>query len=117
MRAGVAASLRRGERASRHRPCHRRRASQLARVCDSRKEAHPMAIRLNSALATGLLAVAALTLGCSERHTPLAGVLGGGSGSPASPGARYSGRATGLAGTVLTLSPLLLAAAGPLPPA
>src|SRR3989449_8221025 len=116
MRAGVAASLRRGERASRHRPCHRRRASQLARVCDSRKEAHPMAIRLNSALATGLLAVAALTLGCSERHTPLAGVLADVSASPASPATSYSGRATVLQATVLALSPVLLADAGPLPP-
>ena len=43
-----------------------------------------MAIRLNSALATGLLAVVALTLGCSERQAPLAGVLADVSASSAS---------------------------------
>ena len=75
-----------------------------------------MAIRLNSALATGLLAVVALTLGCSERHTPLAGVLADVSASPASQATSYSGRATVLQATVLGLPPVVLADAGPLPP-
>src|SRR6266566_4582608 len=75
-----------------------------------------MAIRLNSALATGLLAVVALTLGCSERHTPLAGALADVSASPASQATSYSGRATVLQATVLGLPPVVLADAGPLPP-
>ena len=75
-----------------------------------------MAIRLNSALATGLLAVAALTLGCSERHTPLAGVLADVSASPASQATSYSGRATVLQAGVAGLFTVVLADAGPLPP-
>jgi len=75
-----------------------------------------MAIRLNTALATGLLAAAALTLGCSERHTPLAGVLADVSTSSASQATSYSGRATVLQATVLGLSPVVLADAGPLSP-
>src|SRR5881409_3553149 len=116
MRAGAAASLRCGARASRHPPCLPRGASQLARVRDSRKEAHPMAIRLNTALGTGLLAAAALTLGCSERHTPPAGVLADVSASSASQATSYSGRATVLQATVLGLGPVALADAGSLPP-
>src|SRR6266566_1696416 len=75
-----------------------------------------MAIRLNSALATGLLAVAALTLGCSERHTPLAGVLADVSASSATQATSYSGRATVVQATVLGLAPVTLVDAGPLPP-
>ena len=43
-----------------------------------------MTIRLNTALGTGLIAAAALTLGCSERHAPLAGVLADASAPPSS---------------------------------
>ena len=75
-----------------------------------------MAIRLNTALGTGLLAAAALTLGCSERHTPLPGVLADVTASPASQATSYSGRATVLQAAVLGLSPVVLADAGPLPP-
>jgi len=75
-----------------------------------------MAIRLNTALGTGLLAAAALTLGCSERHTPLTGVLADVSASSASQATSYSGRATVLRATVLGLQPVVLADAGPLPP-
>ena len=75
-----------------------------------------MVIRLNTALGTGLLAAAALTLGCSERHTPLAGVLADASASPASQATSYSGRATVLQATVLGLPPVVLADAGSLPP-
>ncbi len=75
-----------------------------------------MAIRLNTALGTGLLAAAALTLGCSERHTPLPGVLADVTASPASQATSYSGRATVLQATVLGFSPVVLADAGPLPP-
>ena len=75
-----------------------------------------MVIRLNTALGTGLLAAAALTLGCSERHTPLAGVLADASASPAGQGTSYSGRATVLQATVLGLPPVVLADAGSLPP-
>jgi len=75
-----------------------------------------MAIRLNTALGTGLLAAAALTLGCSERHTPLTGVLADVSASSASQATSYSGRATVLQATVLGLQPVVLADAGPLPP-
>src|SRR5690349_6422561 len=73
-----------------------------------------MAIRLNTALGTGLLAAAALTLGCSERHTPLTGVLADVSASSASQATSYSGRATVLQATVLGLQPVVLADAGPL---
>ena len=55
-----------------------------------------MTIRLNTALGTGLIAAAALTLGCSERHAPLAGVLADASAPPSSQATSYSGRATGL---------------------
>ena len=75
-----------------------------------------MAIRLNTALGTGLLAAAALTLGCSERHTPLPGALADVTASPASQATSYSGRATVLQATVLGFSPVVLADAGPLPP-
>ncbi|HXL33519.1 MAG TPA: choice-of-anchor P family protein [Gemmatimonadales bacterium] len=75
-----------------------------------------MAIRLNTVLGTGLLAAAALTLGCSERNTPLAGMLADASASSASQATSYSGRATVLQATVLGLSPVVLADAGPLPP-
>ena len=75
-----------------------------------------MAIRLNTALGTGLLAAAALTLGCSERHTPLAGVLADVSTSSATQATSYSGRATVVQATVLGFSPLVLADAGSLPP-
>src|SRR2546425_7158463 len=75
-----------------------------------------MAIRLNTALGTGLLAAAALTLGCSERHTPLPGVLADVTASPASQATSYSGRATVLQATVLGFLPVVLADAGPLPP-
>jgi hypothetical protein len=75
-----------------------------------------MAIRLNTALGTGLLAAAALTLGCSERHTPLAGVLADATTSSASSATSYSGRATVLQATVLGLPPVVLEDAGPLPP-
>src|SRR5439155_3838828 len=63
----------------------------------------------------GVLAAAALTLGCSERHTPLAGVLADASTSSASQATSYSGRATVLQATVLGL-PVVLADAGSLPP-
>ena len=75
-----------------------------------------MTIRLNTALGTGLLAAAALTLGCSERHAPLAGVLADASAPPSSQATSYSGRATVLQARVLDLSPVVLADAGPLPP-
>ena len=75
-----------------------------------------MAIRLNTALGPGLLVAATLTLGCSERHTPLAGVLADVSTSSASQATSYSGRATVLQATVLGLPPVVLADAGPLPP-
>jgi hypothetical protein len=75
-----------------------------------------MTIRLNTALGTGLLAAAALTLGCSERHGPLAGVLADASALPSSQTTSYSGRATVLQATVLGLRPVVLADAGPLPP-
>jgi hypothetical protein len=75
-----------------------------------------MAIRLNTALGTGLLAAAALTLGCSEGHTPLPGVLADVTASPASQATSFSGRATVLQATVLGFSPVVLADAGPLPP-
>ena len=75
-----------------------------------------MAIRLNTALGTGVLAAAALTLACSERHTPLAGVLADVSAAPSSQATSYSGRATVLQATVLGLPPVVLADAGPLPP-
>ena len=75
-----------------------------------------MAIRSNGALGTGLLAVAALTLGCSERHTPLPGVLADVTASPASQATSYSGRATVLQAAVFGFSPVVLANAGPLPP-
>jgi len=75
-----------------------------------------MAIRLNTALGTGLLAAAALTLGCSERHTPLAGVLADATTSSASSATGYSGRATVLQAGVAGLFTVVLADAGPLPP-
>ena len=75
-----------------------------------------MTIRLNTALGTGLIAAAALTLGCSERHAPLAGVLADASAPPSSQATSYSGRATVLQATVLGLPPVVLADAGPLPP-
>src|SRR5436190_1151849 len=75
-----------------------------------------MAIRLNTALGTSLLAAAALTLGCSERHEPLAGILADATASPSSQATSYSGRATVLQATVLGLSPVVLADAGPLSP-
>jgi len=75
-----------------------------------------MAIRLNTALGTGLLAAAALTLGCSERQPPLAGVLADVSAAPSSQATSYSGRATVLQATVLDFSPVVLADAGSLPP-
>ena len=75
-----------------------------------------MTIRLNTALGTGLIAAAALTLGCSERHAPLAGVLADASAPPSSQATSYSGRATVLQARVLDLSPVVLADAGPLPP-
>src|SRR5438046_6132168 len=75
-----------------------------------------MAIRLNTALGTGLRAAAALTLGCSERHTPLPGVLADVTASPASQATSYSGRATVLQAAVFGFSPVVLANAGPLPP-
>jgi len=75
-----------------------------------------MAIRLNTALATGLLAAAALTLGCSERQPPLAGVLADVSTSSATQATSYSGRATVLQATVLGFPPVVLADAGSLPP-
>ena len=74
-----------------------------------------MTIRLNRALGTGLLAAAALTLGCSERQPPLAGVLADASASSATQATSYSGRATVLQATVLGL-PVVLADAGSLPP-
>jgi hypothetical protein len=75
-----------------------------------------MTIRLNTALGTGLLAAAALTLGCSERHTPLAGVLADATTSSASSATSYSGRATVLQAGVAGLFTVVLADAGPLPP-
>jgi len=75
-----------------------------------------MAIRLKTALGTGLLAAAALALGCSERNTPLAGVLADATTSSASQATSFSGRATVLQATVLGLSPVVLVDAGPLPP-
>ncbi len=75
-----------------------------------------MAIRLNTALATGLLAAAALTLGCSERHDPLAGILADATASPSSQATSYSGRATVLQATALGFQPVVLADAGPLSP-
>jgi len=75
-----------------------------------------MAIRLNTALGTGLLAAAALTLGCSERHTSLAGVLADATTSSASSATSYSGRATVLQAGVDGLFTVVLADAGPLPP-
>ena len=74
-----------------------------------------MTIRLNAALGTGLLAAAALTLGCSERQPPPAGVLADASASSATQATSYSGRATVLQATVLGL-PVVLADAGSLPP-
>src|SRR2546422_3922608 len=75
-----------------------------------------MVIRLNTALGTGLLAAAALTLGCSERHTPLAGALADASASAASQATSYSGRATVVRATVPGLSTVVLGDAGSLPP-
>ena len=75
-----------------------------------------MTTRLNTALGTGLLAAAALTLGCSERQPPLAGVLADVSTSSAAQATSYSGRATVVQATVLGFSPLVLADAGSLPP-
>jgi hypothetical protein len=75
-----------------------------------------MTTRLNTALGTGLLAAAALTLGCSERQPPLAGVLADVSTSSATQATSYSGRATVLQATVLGFSPVVLADAGSLPP-
>ena len=75
-----------------------------------------MAIRTNAALGTGLLAAAVLTLGCSERSTPLTAVLADVSASSASHATSYSGRATVLQATVLGFSPVVLADAGSLPP-
>ena len=75
-----------------------------------------MAIRLNTALATGLLAVAALTLGCSERHAPLAGILADATASPSNQATSYSGRATVLQATALGFQPVVLVDAGPLSP-
>ena len=75
-----------------------------------------MAIRTNAALGTGLLAAVVLTLGCSERSTPLTAVLADVSASSASHATSYSGRATVLQATVSGLPPVVLADAGPLPP-
>jgi hypothetical protein len=75
-----------------------------------------MTTRLNTALGTGLLAAAALTLGCSDRQPPLAGVLADISTSSATQATSYSGRATVLQATVLGFSPVVLADAGSLPP-
>jgi hypothetical protein len=74
-----------------------------------------MAIRLNTALGAALLAAAALTLGCSERQPPLAGVLADASPSSASQATSYSGRATVVNASVLGLT-VVLADAGALPP-
>src|SRR5712691_1420684 len=93
---------------------HAERPSSLESMTRGRRLT-AMAIRLNTALGTGLLAAAALTLGCSERHTPLAGVLADASTSSASQATSYSGRATVLQATVLGL-PVVLADAGSLPP-
>ena len=67
-----------------------------------------MAIRLNTALATGLLAAAALTLGCSERHAPLAGILADATASPSNQATSYSGRATVVNASVPGLAPIVL---------
>jgi hypothetical protein len=75
-----------------------------------------MAIRLKTALGTGLLAAAALALGCSERNTPLAGVLADATTSSASQATSFSGRATVLQAALLDLPPVVLVDAGPLPP-
>jgi hypothetical protein len=75
-----------------------------------------MAIRLKTALGTGLLAAVALALGCSERNTPLAGVLADATTSSASQATSFSGRATVLQATLLGLPPVVLVDAGPLPP-
>src|SRR5690242_2358602 len=75
-----------------------------------------MTIRLKTALGTGLLAAAALALGCSERNTPLAGVLADATTSSASQATSFSGRATVLQATLLGLPPVVLVDAGPLPP-
>jgi len=75
-----------------------------------------MAIRLNTALGTGLLAAAALALGCSERNTPLAGVLADATTSSGGQATSFSGRATVLQATLLGLPPVVLVDAGPLPP-
>jgi len=75
-----------------------------------------MAIRLKTALGTGLLAAAALALGCSERNTPLAGVLADATTSSAGQATSFSGRATVLQATLLGLPPVVLVDAGPLPP-
>jgi len=75
-----------------------------------------MTTRLNTMLGTGLLAAAALTLGCSERQPPLAGVLADVSTSSATQATSYSGRATVVQATVLGFSPVVLADAGSLPP-
>src|SRR5213592_4844935 len=113
------ASLRPCDVANEHRGTglafHAERPSSLESMTRGRRLT-AMAIRLNTALGTGVLAAAALTLACSERHTPLAGVLADVSASPASQTTSYSGRATVLQATVLGLPPVVLADAGPLPP-
>src|SRR5213592_3635260 len=113
------ASLRPCDVANEHRGTglafHAERPSSLESMTRGRRLT-AMAIRLNTALGTGVLAAAALTLACSERHTPLAGVLADVSASPASQATSYSGRATVLQATVLGLPPVVLADAGPLPP-
>jgi len=75
-----------------------------------------MAIRLKTVLGTGPLAAVALALGCSERNTPLAGVLADATTSSASQATSFSGRATVLQATLLGLPSVVLVDAGPLPP-
>src|SRR5213083_1650283 len=113
------ASLRPCDVANEHRGTrlafHAERPSSLESMTRGRRLT-AMVIRLNTALGTGLLAAAALTLGCSERHTPLPGVLADVTASPASQATSYSGRATVLQAAVFGFSPVVLANAGPLPP-
>ena len=74
-----------------------------------------MMIRWNSPLRASVLAVVALGLACSQRADPVAPELWM-TGSSATSATSYSGRATVVQATLLTLAPVTLVDAGPLPP-
>jgi len=79
-----------------------------------RREANMM-IRWNSPLRASVLAAVALGLACSQRADPVAPEFWM-TGSSATSATSYSGRATVVQATLLTLAPVTLVDAGPLPP-